>query len=147
MNATIINVPSSTKNTEKSRDPDMQPDQEGPAVVLRHEGTRGVDTEHKVIHAVVATAAKVADSAVLPDLLHGQETRVYGDQAYRGQGAVIGEYAPQARDFTNRRCRGRVDEVQRPKNQQRGTSFLTLDQLGAVARWDDQRDPRRGLGQ
>jgi IS5 family transposase len=28
-------------------------------------------------------------STVLPELLHGQETRVWGDQAYRGQRAVI----------------------------------------------------------
>jgi len=44
----------------------------------------GVDSRSKVIHAVVATAAKVADATVLPDLLHGNETRVWGDQAYRG---------------------------------------------------------------
>lgn len=78
----------------------------------------GVDTKHKVIHSVVATAANVADSAVLPDLLQGDETRLYGDQAYRGQGAVIAEHAPEARDFTHRRYRHRgvVDEVQRAKN-------------------------------
>ena len=40
----------------------------------------GVDTEHKVIHSV-ATAANVADSPLLPNLLQGDETRVYGDQA------------------------------------------------------------------
>jgi hypothetical protein len=40
---------------------------------------------------------------VLPELLHGQETRVWGDQAYRGQRAVIRDHAPKARDFTNRR--------------------------------------------
>jgi IS5 family transposase len=51
-------------------------------------------------------------------LLHRQETRVWGDQAYRGQRAVIREQAPKARDFTNRRCRHRgvVDEVERVKN-------------------------------
>ena len=42
-----------------------------------------------VAHSVVATAANVADSAVLEDLLHGQETRVYGDQAYKGQAERI----------------------------------------------------------
>src|SRR5207244_5894850 len=45
----------------------------------------GVDSKTKIIHTAVATAANVADSAVLPDLLHGEETRVWGDQAYRGQ--------------------------------------------------------------
>src|SRR5262249_59648051 len=78
----------------------------------------GIDSRSKLIHAVVATPANVADSTVLPDLLHGNETRVWGDQAYRGQRAVIRESAPKARDFTNRRYRHRgvVDEVERAKN-------------------------------
>ena len=50
--------------------------------------------------------------------LHGNETRVWGDQAYRGQRAVIRESAPKARDFTNRRYRHRgvVDEIERANN-------------------------------
>ena len=54
----------------------------------------------------------------MPDLLHGKETRVWGDQAYRGQRAVIRQHAPKAQDFTNRRYRHRgvVDEVERAKN-------------------------------
>jgi IS5 family transposase len=44
----------------------------------------GVDSRTKLIHAAVAKPANVADSTVLPDLLHGNETPVWGDQAYRG---------------------------------------------------------------
>ena len=78
----------------------------------------GVDSKTKIIHAVVATAANVADSQVLPDLLHGEETRVWGDRAYQGQTAVIKQHAPKAQDMTNRRCRrkGEVDEIERAKN-------------------------------
>ena len=78
----------------------------------------GVDSRTRLIHAAVATPANVADGTVLPDLLHGNETRVWGDQVYRGQRAVIREHAPEARDFTNRRYRHRgvVDEVERAKN-------------------------------
>ena len=78
----------------------------------------GVDSRSKLIHAAVATAANVADSAVLPELLHGQETRVWGDQAYRGQRAAIRRQAPAAKDFVNRRYRHRgvVDETLRAKN-------------------------------
>jgi transposase, IS5 family len=63
-----------------------------------------------------AERRNLCKSTVLPELLHGQETRVWGDQAYRGQRAVIREHA--ARDFTNRRYRHRgvVDEVERAKN-------------------------------
>ena len=49
----------------------------------------GVDSRRKLIHALVATAANVHDATVLPELLHGDETRVWGDQAYRGQRGVI----------------------------------------------------------
>ena len=42
----------------------------------------GVDSRSKIIHAVVATAANVHDSVRLPGLLHGNETRVWGDAAY-----------------------------------------------------------------
>src|SRR5215469_9511261 len=81
-------------------------------------GHFGVDSRSKLIHAVEATPANVADSKVLPDLLHGNETRVWGDQAYRGQRAVIRQHAPRAKDFVNRRYRyrGVVDEVERAKN-------------------------------
>ena len=78
----------------------------------------GVDSRGKLIHAVVATPANVSDTAALSDLLHGKETRVWGDQAYRGQRAVIRQHAPKAQDFINRRYRHRgvVDEVERAKN-------------------------------
>jgi IS5 family transposase len=65
----------------------------------------GVDRKTKIIHTAVATAANVADSAVLPDLLHGEETRMGSDQAYRGQSEVIRECAPHAQDCTHRRYR------------------------------------------
>jgi transposase, IS5 family len=61
----------------------------------------------------------VSDVAVLPDLLHGEETRVWGDGAYQGQSEVLHEVAPRARDFTQRRCRykGQIgDEVAWAKN-------------------------------
>jgi IS5 family transposase len=87
-------------------------------VVFRNARAFGVDSRSKLIHAVQATPANVADSTVPPNLLHGGETRVWGDQAYRGQRAVIRDHAPKARDFTNRRYhyRGVVDEVERAKN-------------------------------
>jgi transposase, IS5 family len=118
VDATIINAPSSTKNATGERDPDMHQTRKGKQWYFGMKAHVGVDSEHKLIHSVVATAANVADSQVLPDLLHGQETRVYGDQAYRGQRQVIREHAPQAKDFTNRRYRhnGMVDEVHKGKN-------------------------------
>src|SRR3989442_942927 len=82
----------------------------------------------------VATAANVADSAVLPDLLHGEETRVWGDQAYRGQTEVIRECAPQAQDCTHRRYRYKdgVDEVERAKNRSKSTVRSKVEHVFAV---------------
>jgi hypothetical protein len=86
----------------------------------------GVDSKTKIIHTAVATAANVADSAMLADLLHGEETRVWGDQDCRGQTEVIRECAPQAQDCTHRRYRykDRIDEVERAKNRTKGDGPL-----------------------
>src|SRR5512132_1578420 len=118
VDATIISAPSSTKNATQSRDPDMHQTRKGKQWYFGMKAHIGVDSKNKVIHAVVATAANVADSVILPDLLHGDETRVWGDRAYQGQTDVIHQHAPHALDFTNRRYRfkKRIDEVQRAKN-------------------------------
>ena len=78
----------------------------------------GVDSQSGLTHSAVVTAANVHDKHPLPDLLHGEERRVYGDSAYQSQKALIASKAPLARDFTNDRTRrgGEVDEVKRAKN-------------------------------
>ncbi|MGH7210389.1 MAG: IS5 family transposase, partial [Acetobacteraceae bacterium] len=118
VDATIINAPSSTKNAQKARDPEMHQTKKGNQWYFGMKAHLVIDSRTKLIHAAVATPANVADSRVLPDLLHGRETRVWGDQAYRGQRAVIRRQAPRARDFTNRRYRHRgvVDAAEPAKN-------------------------------
>ncbi len=118
VDATIIHAPSSTKNADQARDPEMHQTRKGNQWFFGIKAHIGVDRKTKIIHSAAATAANVADCRLLPDLLHGEETRVWGDQAYRGQRDVIIEHAPRARDFTNRRYRhkGVVDEAERAKN-------------------------------
>jgi transposase, IS5 family len=118
VDASIINAPSSTKNASKQRDPDMHQTRKGRQWYFGMKAHIGVDSKTKLIHAVVATAANVHDATVLPELLHGGETRVWGDQAYQGKTAVLREHAPNARDFTNRRCRHRgvVDAAEKARN-------------------------------
>ena len=118
VDATIINAPSSTKNADKARDPEMRQTKKGNQWHFGMKAHLGVDSRTKLCDALDGTPANVADSAVLPELLHGNETRVWGDQAYRGQKAVIRRHAPKARDFINRRYRyrGVVDESERAKN-------------------------------
>jgi IS5 family transposase len=118
VDATIISAPSSTKNAAKARDPEMHQTKKGNQWYFGMKAHFGVDSRSKLVHSVAATPANVADSRVLPELLHGNETRVWGDQAYRGQRAVIRAHAPRARDFVNRRYRHRgvVDQVERARN-------------------------------
>jgi transposase, IS5 family len=94
----------------------------------------GVDSKTKVIHSVVASSANVADCTVLPDLLHGEETRVWGDQSYRGQRDVIRQHAPNARDFTQRRYRfkGVVDEIERAKNRSKSRVRAKVEHMFGV---------------
>jgi transposase, IS5 family len=118
VDATIIEAPSSTKNRDQARDPEMHQTKKGNQWHFGMKAHVGVDSSNKLIHTVVATPANVADSTVLPELLHGEETRVWGDQAYRGQGEVIRQCAPLALDFTHRpyRYKDWIDEVERAKN-------------------------------
>ena len=118
VDATIISAPPSTKNKDKRRDPDMHQTKKGNQWYFGMKAHIGVDSRTKLIHAVVATPANVHDSVCLPELLHGEETRVWGDSAYQGQSEVIRKHAPKATDFTNRRYRYKNggDEVQRAKN-------------------------------
>src|SRR5712692_5957784 len=118
VDATILHAPSSTKNREQQRDPEMHQTKKGNPWYFGMKAHVAVDSKTKIIHSAVATAANVADSTVLPDLLHGEETRVWGDQAYKGQSHVIKECAPRAQDHTHRRYRYKhgIDEQERAKN-------------------------------
>lgn len=118
VDATIIAAPSSTKNAEHQRDPEMHQTKKGNEWHFGCKAHIGVDSQSKVIHSVVLTPANTADCKVLGQLLHGEETRVYGDQAYKGQRAVIRAKAPRARDFTQRQCKWKhfIDEAIKAKN-------------------------------
>ena len=76
--AGIINAPTSTKNAAKARDPEMHQTKKGNQWYFGMKAHIGVDSRSKLIHAAVATPANVADSTMLPDLLRGKETRVWG---------------------------------------------------------------------
>jgi len=78
VDATILHAPASSKNREQQRDPEMHQTKKGNQWYFGMKAHVGVDSKTKIIHTAVATAANVADSTVLPDLLHGEETRVLG---------------------------------------------------------------------
>lgn len=111
VDATIIGAPSSTKNADKARDPEMHQTRKGQQWYFGMKLHIGVDSQSGLTHSAVVTAANVHDKHPLPDLLHGEERRVYGDSAYQSQKALITSKAPHAKDFTNERTRraGEVD--------------------------------------
>jgi IS5 family transposase len=118
VDATIIHAPSSTKNAKGERDPEMHQTRKGRQWYFGMKAHIGVDSKTGVVHSVCTTAASVADKHMLPDLLHGEERKVWGDGGYQGQGEAIREAAPRAQDMTSRRTqyKGYVDELQRAKN-------------------------------
>jgi hypothetical protein len=76
---------------------------------------------------------------VLPDLFHGEETRVWGDQAYRGQTEVIEECAPRAHDHTHGRYRYKkgIDEEERAKNRTKSSVRSKVEHVFQVISGDE----------
>lgn len=119
VDATIIAAPSSTKNSTRERDPEMHQTKKGNQYYFGAKAHIGVDSKEGIVHSVCTSAASVHDKHMLPDLLHGEEKKVWGDSGYQGQTEKIREAAPQAQDMTCRRVKnsqGEVDEEQKRKN-------------------------------
>jgi IS5 family transposase len=118
VDATIIHAPSSTKNAKKERDPAMRQTRKGKQWYFGLKAHIGVDAKEGHVHSVATSAANVSDVHMLPDLLHGEERKVWGDGGYQGQTKAIREAAPKAQDMTCRRTRFKnyVDEVAKKKN-------------------------------
>jgi IS5 family transposase len=85
VDATIINAPSSTKNAEKKRDPEMHQTRKAKQWYFGMKVHTAVDDGFGLVHTVCATSANVADVNVFGELLHGAEERVHGDSAYHSK--------------------------------------------------------------
>ena len=143
VDATIIAAPSSTKNKNKARDPQMHQTKKGGQWHFGMKAHIGVDSASTLIHSASVTAANVHDSQQLGNLLHGKETRLYGDSAYAGQQEALKEHAPKAKDFTNKRAyrntplSERDKEINTTKSQTRAKvehPFLTLKKIWGFAK-------------
>ena len=84
VDATIIAAPSSTKNAEGKRDPDMHQTKKGEQWYFGMKAHIGVDADSGLVHTVTTTAANEADVEQVADLLHGKEEQVWADSGYRG---------------------------------------------------------------
>jgi transposase, IS5 family len=134
VDATILHAPSSTKNKTGERDPEMHQVRKGRQWYFGMKAHLGVDAGTKLIHSIAATAANVADCRVLPALLHGGETAVWGDQAYQGQTEVLRQHAPNAEDCTNRlsKTKLKVYPERREENRVKSKTRSRVEHLFAL---------------
>ena len=84
VDATIIHAPSSTKNKEGKRDPEMHQTKKGNQYFFGMKAHIGADAESGLVHHVHGTAAYVADVTEVAQLLHGEENVVCADAGYTG---------------------------------------------------------------
>ena len=149
VDATLIGAPSSTKNADKARDPEMHQTRKGQQWYFGMKLHIGVDSQTGLAHSAVVTAANVHDKHPLPDLLHGNEQRVYGDSAYASQKDLIHSKAAKAKDFTNQRTRrnGVVNEVLKARNRNKSKIRARVEHVfGVVKRlWGFGKVRYRGL--
>jgi transposase, IS5 family len=85
VDATILAAPSSTKNAEGKRDPQMSSTQKNGDWHFGMKAHIGVDAHSGLVHTVKTTTASVHDSQVFTELTHGEETVIAGDSAYANQ--------------------------------------------------------------
>ena len=81
VDATIIEAPTSTKNGEQKRDPEMRQVAKGKQWHFGMKVHLGTD-KRGLVHNLSVTHAAQADLNELGCLLHGEERELYGDQAY-----------------------------------------------------------------
>ena len=81
VDATIIAAPPSTKNNKKARDPEMRQTRKGKDWHFGMKAHVGTD-RRGIVHSLTTTDAAGADITQMPQLLHGEEREVFGDQAY-----------------------------------------------------------------
>lgn len=84
VDSTLISAPSSTKNKEKKRDKDAHCVKKGNTWYFGYKAHIGVDKDSGLVHTVKGTSANVHDVTMVPELLTGEETVVYGDSGYLG---------------------------------------------------------------
>jgi transposase, IS5 family len=84
VDATLIAAPSSTKNKDKERDPEMHSSKKGEQMYFGMKAHIGADAESGLVHTVIGTSGNVHDVTQGNSLLHGQEQYASGDAGYQG---------------------------------------------------------------
>jgi IS5 family transposase len=145
VDATIIAAPPSTKNAEQARDPEMHQTRKGKDWHFGMKAHIGTD-RHGIVHSLSATAANVSDITQMPELLHGEEREVFGDQAYWSEAHRQAALAKGIRYRVNRRS-PRLTEHQRFINRRRSAARARVEHVFHVVKrlWGFSKVRYRGL--
>jgi IS5 family transposase len=84
VDATLIAAPSSTKNKDHKRDPEMHSSKKGEQMYFGMKAHIGADADSGLVHTVRGTSGNVSDVTEGNSLLHGDETLAFGDAGYQG---------------------------------------------------------------
>ena len=84
VHATLIAAPSSTKNKDHARDPEMHSSNKGEQMYFGMKAHIGADAESGLVHTVRGISGNVHDIDEGNSLLHGEETVAFGDAGYPG---------------------------------------------------------------
>jgi IS5 family transposase len=84
VDASIIAAPTSTKNRDNARDPEMHQTKKGNEWHFGMKMHIGVDESYGIVHSFTATPANVHDITETARLLQGDEDCVWADAGYQG---------------------------------------------------------------
>ena len=145
VDATIIAAPPSTKNEQKARDPEMHQTRKGKDWHFGMKAHIGTD-RHGIVHSLSTTAANVSDITQMPELLHGEEREVFGDQAYWSEAHRQAALAKGIRYRVNRRS-PHLSEYQRFINRRRSAARARVEHVFHVVKrlWGFSKVRYRGL--
>ena len=147
VDATIIAAPPSTKNAEGARDPEMHQTRKGKDWHFGMKAHVGTD-RRGIVHSLTTTAANIHDSTQMPQLLHGQEREVFGDQAYWNESHRKSARAMDIRYRINRRPNQRpLTPYQRQINRTRSRARARCEHIFHVVKrlWGFSKVRYRGL--
>jgi IS5 family transposase len=145
VDATIIAAPPSTKNEQKARDPEMHQTKKGRDWHFGMKAHIGTD-RRGIVHSLSTTAANINDITQMPELLHGEEREVFGDQAYWSEAHRQAALAKGIRYRVNRRSRQLTDH-QRFINRRRSAARARVEHVFHVVKrlWGFSKVRYRGL--
>jgi IS5 family transposase len=149
VDATIIAAPSSTKNATKTRDPEMKQTRKGGSWHFGMKLHIGTD-RRGTVHSLTATHAATSDITQLRELLHGEETVLYGDQAYWKAADRQAFEAQGVRYRVNRRAAGghkKLNERWRKINRARSRTRARCEHPFRIVKhlWGFQKTRYRGI--